>query len=181
MGNKMKIILISGKAESGKDTSANFIKKYLEERGKKVVIVKFADFLKSFLQKSIGWNGKKDKPGRSLLQQYGTNIIRENYKNTFTDIMNAILKGINGCFDYVIIPDVRFENEIYEIKKNFDCISLRVLRNLCNNLTEEQKEHESETALDDYKFDAYINNNSDLQFLNKACEYFCEFYLGGIQ
>ena len=32
----MKVILISGKAEAGKTTTANIIKTFLEERGKKV-------------------------------------------------------------------------------------------------------------------------------------------------
>ena len=174
----MKVILISGKARSGKDQSAFFIKNYLENnKNKKVVIIKYGDFLKSFLEKSLGWDGKKDESGRTMLQQWGTNVIRKNYEYSFTDMMVALLKGIYDRFDCVIISDVRFPNEIEEIKKSFDCVSLRVMRDLKHcGLTNEQMKHPSETAMDNYDFDSYIYNKLDLDTLQKACEQFCDVY-----
>ena len=175
----MKVILISGKARSGKDQSALFIKEYVEnEMHKKAVIIKYGDFLKGFLEKSIGWNGKKDEAGRTLLQKWGTDIIRKSYEFTFTDMMIALLKGICQEFDYAIISDVRFPNEADEIKSSFDSISVRVERDqkhCC--LTKEQMYHPSETAMDNYDFDAYIYNNFDLGTLENVCRNFCKFYL----
>lgn len=175
-------ILISGKARSGKDQSAIFIKKYIEEKmNKKAIIVKYGNFLKNFLEKSIGWNGVKDKDGRSLLQYWGTDVIRKSYEYTFTDMMIALLKGIYNQFDYFIISDVRFPNELNEIKKNFKSISLRIERNnLKSTLTNQQKQHLSETALDNFDFDAYIYNNKDLNTLERVCIEFCKAYLSEV-
>ena len=44
----MRIVLISGKARSGKDVSAKIIKEYLLKAGKRVLITHYADFLKEF-------------------------------------------------------------------------------------------------------------------------------------
>lgn len=52
----------------------------------------------------------------------------------------ALLKGIRTLYDYIIIPDVRFPNEIDKMCDNFDCITARVIRpNFDNGLTDEQK------------------------------------------
>ena len=42
----MRVIAISGKAESGKDIIAQELKNILEENNKKVMIIHFADVLK---------------------------------------------------------------------------------------------------------------------------------------
>lgn len=175
----MNVILISGKARSGKDQSALFIKEYItKELGQTSVIIKYGDFLKNFLERSIGWDGKKDEYGRHMLQTWGTDIIRENYQYAFTDMMIALLKGICTEFDYAIICDARFPNEIEEIKSVFPSITLRIVRDdKISNLTQEQKEHPSETSMDNYDFDAYIYNKSDLDTLNKVCCQFCDKYL----
>ena len=71
----MRIIAISGHAQNGKDTTANIIKKHLEERGDKVLIVHYADLLKFICTKYFDWDGQKDEKGRHLLQYIGTDII----------------------------------------------------------------------------------------------------------
>ena len=48
------------------------------------------------------------------------------------------------------------------MKEYFDVTTVRVTRpNYDNGLTEEQQNHESEIALDNYNFDFYITNNGD--------------------
>ena len=56
---KIKVILLSGKAESGKTSVAKILKKKLEQENKKVLLVNFADYLKFVSQKYLGWNGIK--------------------------------------------------------------------------------------------------------------------------
>ena len=73
----MKVILITGRARSGKDTTANITKKILEERKKSVLIAHYADLLKFICEKYVGWDGKKDEQGRALLQWLGTDVVRE--------------------------------------------------------------------------------------------------------
>ncbi len=148
----MRVILVSGKARNGKDSTAFIMKGILEKKKKKVLIIHYADYLKLFCKTYLGWNGDKaSADGRKLLQWFGTDVVRHNYEDTWVDMVVALLKGIKTLYDYIIIPDVRFPNEIDKMYEVFDCISVRIIRpDFDNGLTEEQKSHSSETALDDY-------------------------------
>lgn len=167
--NNPKIILISGKARSGKDTFAKIFKEDAEKDNKKCLIIKYGDILKFVCSKYFNWNGEKDEIGRTLLQQVGTNLIRKNNYDALVNCVIEIVKGLSTEFDYVLIPDVRFYNEINKWKEyGFDCVTVRIDRwyetsngkfvLYDNGLTEEQKNHTSEIALDDYVFDYRIDN-----------------------
>ena len=108
-----------------------------------------------------------------LLQWFGTDVVRKNYKDTWVDMIVALLKGIRTLYDYVIIPDVRFQNEIDKMYDNFDCVTVRIIRpNFDNGLTEEQKNHSSETALDDYPMEYELINDGDLKKLLETVKTF---------
>lgn len=173
----MKVIAISGKAESGKDTIANEIKRLLEEQNYKVMIIHFADVLKFVCRQYFDWNGEKDEYGRTLLQQVGTEMREKNNPNMWVNITKELINGIGVEFDYVLVPDTRFKEEINMLNEYFDCISVRVLRqdidsdgvasDHINHLTDEQRAHKSECDLDNYKFfnyrivnNYYINNDT---------------------
>ena len=84
--------------------------------------------------------------------------------------MVELLKGIRTEFDFVLIPDVRFENEIDVIKRNFDdvfCLDI-VRDNFDNGLTTSQKLHPSEMGLPECDFDKIICNDGDLLDLKKS-------------
>lgn len=165
----MKVIAISGKAESGKDTIAKEIKQLLEEQNYKVMIIHFADVLKFVCRQYFNWNGEKDEYGRTLLQQVGTEMREKNNPNMWVSITEELIRGIGREFDWVIVPDTRFKKEINMLNENFDCVSLRILRqdidsygivsDHVNHLTDEQRAHKSECDLDDYKFNHIIINN----------------------
>ena len=165
----MKVIAISGKAESGKDTIAKEIKYLLEEQNYKVMIIHFADVLKFVCRQYFDWDGQKDDYGRSLLQQVGTEMREKNNPNMWVNITKELIRGIGAEFDYVLVPDTRFKEEINMLNEYFDCTSIRVLRqninsygmasDHVNHLTNEQRAHKSECDLDDYKFDYFIINN----------------------
>ena len=165
----MKVIAISGKAESGKDTIAKEIKRLLEEQNYKVMIIHFADVLKFVCRQYFNWNGEKDEYGRTLLQQVGTEMREKNNPNMWVSITEELIRGIGREFDWVIVPDTRFKKEINMLNENFDCVSLRILRqdidsygivsDHVNHLTDEQRAHKSECDLDDYKFNHIIINN----------------------
>lgn len=162
----MRVILISGSARFGKDSTAFMMKELLEKQKKKVLIIHYADNLKLFAKNYFGWSGQKDQKGRELLQWLGTDVVRKNYEDTWVDMIVALLKGIKTLYDYVIIPDVRFPNEIDKMCDNFNCITVRVIRpNFDNGLTEEQKKHPSETALDNYPMEYELINDGDLEKL----------------
>ena len=182
----MRVIAISGKAESGKDTIAQELKNILEENNKKVMIIHFADVLKFSCQKYFGWNGEKNTQGRTLLQYVGTELREKNNPNMWVNITKELIYGFGSEFDYVIIPDVRFKEEMRMVKDEFNCFSLRIERydydesgtphKHINKLTEEQRVHKSETELDLYNFDFVIRNNTTLdeaynkRLLNLQCK-----------
>lgn len=163
----MRVICISAKAQNGKDYCAELIKTELENKNKKVLITHYADVLKYLCKTFFNWNGEKDEEGRHLLQYVGTDVIRAKQPDFFTDFLINVLKVFVGQWDYVLIPDCRFPNEIDAMKKEFDTISVRIIRFnedgtlFSNNLTAEAKLHISETSLDDYDFDVYIANKTN--------------------
>lgn len=168
----MKIITISGKAESGKDTTARAIKDKLEPMGYKVLICHYADLLKYICKTFFNWNGKKDDEGRTLLQKVGTNTIREKYPEYWVDFIKQMLDFFPHEWDFVLIPDCRFPNEIESMKiDGWNIKSVRIERpNFENHLSAEQRLHPSETALDDYEFDYYLTNPGNLSGLSKKVD-----------
>jgi len=156
----MKILAISGKARHGKDYTAELIKKELEEHDKSVLITHYADLLKYLCTSLFNWDGKKDDNGRHLLQYVGTEVVRNKEPDFWVDFVVKILKLFEGQWDYVIIPDCRFPNEIDKLKENFNVKSIRINRfGFDSGLTEEAKNHISETALDNYRFDEHLVND----------------------
>ena len=72
-------------------------------------------------------------------------------------------------YDVFIIGDCRFPNEIeyWEGRNNYYSIKI-VRENHSSKLTEEQKQHASETSLDGYdNFDFVIQNNDTLERLQE--------------
>ena len=154
----MKIFAISGKAGSGKDYTAALMKSRFEESGKKALVIHYADLLKFLCKMLFGWDGKKDEKGRQLLQYVGTDVVRRKEPDFWVEFIVKILKLFNDNWDYVIIPDCRFPNEIDGLS-DFDVVSVRIRRPYYDNgLSAEAQHHVSELALDDYSFDEILVN-----------------------
>lgn len=158
----MKVILISGKAQHGKDTVADMIRRRLRGDNHKVLVTHYADLLKFICAYYFGWDGIKDENGRRLLQYVGTDVVREKNPSLWVDFVSTMLSYFDGNWDYVIIPDCRFPNEVSRMAERFDTVYIRVERpNFVSKLTPEQLAHPSETALDDYEPDYRIINDSN--------------------
>lgn len=179
------MITISGKAQHGKDTTATILKEKLENQGYKVLIIHFADYLKFVCEKYLGWDGVKDEKGRELLQRVGTDVVREKYPNFWVDIAKNLSLALGDQFDYFLFPDCRFPSEIEAFKNsNIPHLSVKIFRTMedgsafDNGLTEKQKMHQSECALDDYRFDYFINNVGDKrEFLSEQIDDMMKNYL----
>ncbi len=161
-----KIVLISGHARSGKDYIANKLKDYIiNEQNQTCVITHYADTLKDFCRINFGYQDKKDQNEREMLQTIGTDIGRRNYENTWVDIIIALIKGVGCEYDYILIPDARFPNEIQKVIDTFGKDKVKTVRvsriGEKSDLTDEQKHHQSETALDEWKFDIVIYNHEE--------------------
>ena len=169
----MQIILISGKAQNGKDSFAKILKEKLEKYNNKVLITHYGDPVKFLATNLFNWNGEKDEYGRTLLQKVGTDIVRTQKPNYWVDFIIDVLTLFEKEWDYVLIPDVRFVNEVERYGNKWNTTTVRVNRlNFENNLTYEQKEHPSETELDNYCFDYVVNAESGLDKLEKEVDKF---------
>jgi hypothetical protein len=148
----MKLIGISGRKQSGKSTSGEYLLDLFSILlpKNKVKLYAFADRLKQDIcinilgleydqcygtdeQKNtitnINWQGKK-MTAREVMEVVGTDIFRNLKIDVWTSsTMNLINKEKP---DIAIITDVRFADEVDSIKKN-DGIVLRLTRNIFNS------------------------------------------------
>ena len=162
-----KVILFSGKAQHGKDTAAKMLKAQMDADGKRVLLVHYADLLKHICRNFFGWDGNKDENGRHLLQYVGTDVVRKKQPTFWVEFIVSMLRLFGEEWDYVIIPDCRFPDEITTLSNyGFKTTHVRVIRNnFTSTLTEEQQHHPSETALDNVEPDITINNEGSLEDL----------------
>lgn len=161
--------MISGKAESGKDTVANHIYNILSSAGKSVFIIHFADYLKFACSTYLGWDGKKDEYGRSMLQNIANEHFRKFNQDYFAERTVETIKILATNYDYVLIPDLRYTNELELVKNNFDSVAIRVERkNHISTLTKNQLENISETNLDNYDFPYIITEEEISKKLEKT-------------
>lgn len=164
----MKVITISGHAQHGKDTAARMIEEELVTvHNKKVLIAHYADLLKYICKTFFGWDGRKDDNGREILQYVGTDVIRNKSPDFWVNFIIEMLSLFGDEWDYVLIPDTRFPNEISRLKESgYDVVHIRIVRpDYDNGLTEEQQRHPSETALDGTKPDVLVVNDGTLDDL----------------
>lgn len=158
--NLPMIVLISGKAEAGKTTAANILKRLIREREPeaRVAIVPYAAHVKNTAKLLFDWNGVKDEAGRQLLQWWGTDVVRAQYPDFWVEEVMRLVDVARDQLDYVIIDDVRFPNEITRWQRAwFPILTVRVERPGHENaLTPEQRRHPSETALDVFPHDCHV-------------------------
>lgn len=175
---KKSIVCISGKARSGKDTTATLLESYILSGNKKVIIIHYADLLKYICTQFFGWNGEKDEKGRTLLQHVGTDVVRAKDEDFWVSFVARFLNVFADNWDCAIIPDCRFPNEIDKMKEFGEKVGaavthLRVTRDSANgSLTTEQQAHSSETALDAVNPDYTIDNSGDIEDLMIAIDEF---------
>lgn len=159
----MKIFLVAGKSGSGKGEVAKLIKTYCLEQKKKAIITEYSKYLKIYASEILGWNGKEPKP-RKFLQDIGV-TIKENMDAPLM-LINRMIEDIRVYelyFDAVIISDVRYPEEIEEMKKKYkDVYSIYVVNQFGKSrLSLEEQTHVTETALENYgNFDITITNDN---------------------
>ena len=159
------IILIAGKARSGKGEVASYLKDYFFKKEKKIILSPYTKYLKRYIVEVTGKEfNDEDKP-RDLLQKLSSDLIKKKLSNPnfFINRQLEDLSFYSYFMDVVIIPDVRFEEEINKVKENFtNVVTIGVKRkNYLSILTKEQQEDITEVALDNYcNYDYKIENTS---------------------
>jgi hypothetical protein len=166
----MKIILIGGKANSGKDSTAEYIDNYYRDKGLDVVNIQIAYYIKMYAKQIAMWDGDNETKPRQLLQDLGTELIRKQIDEYF--FIKRILQDIDvysRYFDVITISDGRMPEEFEEIKKAYpETISLHIIRpGYVSHLTKNQKAHVTEALVDTIEYDYDIVNDGTLDDLQK--------------
>lgn len=163
----VKIYLLSGKAKSGKNEVSKIIEKYYET--KKCISLSYSYYLKDYIKRIIDWDGNENTKPRDYLQQVGIELIKNKIDSKlFIRRLIEDIKVFSYFYDIIIITDARLVDEIEIPKKEFKNITtIRIKRDIDNNLTTEQKRHLTETGLDNYNNFDYIIENNDYELLKK--------------
>lgn len=150
----MLLIGLTGSMGSGKSTAANIIVDYYGGK-----IVPFAKPLKDIAYQ-MGWNGKKDKKGRRLLQLLGTECGRECIgEDVWCEMWIKYINENIPPQTCIVADDVRYANEANLIR----FLDGKVIR--INRPGHEPSEHASERRLAKRLIDIEINNNGDIKEL----------------
>ena len=171
----MKVYVIGGKAKCGKSTLGELIREELKEYGYKPCVMQITEPLYAFAENYFEWNRMTDEKPREFLQKVGTDIIKEKLgKKTF--LLDRAFEDIDilkEFFDVFIITDARFPEEIEYFKDRYDdvCPIKLIRKDFDDNLTEEEKNHITETAMDGYEDFSYILENEDLDSLKNTAHF----------
>lgn len=167
------VIMISGKAETGKTTFAELLVEKFKKSNEKALIVNFADYLKFICRQYLDWDGQKDEKGRGLLQYEGTDYVRARDVDFWTKSAYNFINIYEERFDHFLIADTRFKSEVEFFKqKDMNPMLIRLHRpGHENSLTQEARGHASEIDLDDYKYDRYFEAR-DIKELKDVADIF---------
>lgn len=197
----MLVIGVSGTKRSGKNTFADYTKRYLESKGKTVRIGSWAELLKKSAYESFGlldmgggkiydiWadSFKENQKiqivnslgevvhsvsGREFLQKYGTEGHREIFGDNFWIEQFWSSNDFDGV-DVLIIADCRYDNEAENVlSKN------GVIIKIDNPNTDKNSDsHLSEQGISEHLISYNIDNDSSLErFEEKTIELIEEIY-----
>ena len=175
-----KVILITGKAQSGKSTAAGFLQNFINSYYPQYSVREyfFAEKLKNFLIDVIGLdytqcygtNEQKDQPTKILWESFSKDIRKD--KTGFmsgrqvmqifgTEICRKLNPNcwVESCMrdiinsshqEIAIVSDVRFPNELEKLSI-LNPVIIRLTRNILD------MQNESEIALDNFDFNQYNN------------------------
>lgn len=171
----MKIFLVAGKAGSGKGEVAKVIKEFYTYKKETVVITEFSKYLKLMAKEITDWDGNPETKPRKFLQELG-DIARDIDSKYLIGNMIQDLKVFGRTVDNVIIADVRFPEELEDIKLNFDNVYTIYVENQfsASTLSIEEQSHITETALEGYDDFDYILPNDDFSKLKDKVFKFLE-------
>lgn len=189
----MKIVGISGKAGSGKDTSYALLKEHLENNGYKVCKLSFAKKLKDACSLLFNWDrdrletdfeykeGNTNDDGtpdlacaefgltrRQIMQLVGTECFRDGLnKDTWIKLLKLdIDSGEYDEYDYGFVPDCRFLNEINFVR---DSGGTNILVTKAHGSTSGSSEHVSEGEFMQFEeWDIILENPYDVNLDNET-------------
>ncbi len=159
----MKIFVIGGKAKTGKNTFGEYLREQLKDYGYKPCVMHITEPLYAFAKNYFEWDGNENTKPREFLQKMGIEIIQQKLgKKDF--LLNRLYEDIeilSEFFDAFIITDARLIHEFESIKEKYEeVVTIKLERkNYEDQMTDEERQHVTETELDQYEdFDYIIEN-----------------------
>ena len=181
----MGIIILSGRARSGKNTFAKFLQKHLKEEYYQVA---YATYLKMMCREHFDltnaqlYGDLKEVPDkryprddgsywtpREIMQHMGTEAFRAVDSKFWINKLFYFIDRHN--FKNIIITDARFGDEV-AVPVSRGGIHVRIERD--HDLVVHGKEHPSETSLDDCDADFIIQNTGTLEDLEDMAKQLIE-------
>ncbi len=160
-----KIFMVSGKAGTGKNTISNIIKEFY---GASAIEISFSYYIKDYAKRISNWDGREETKPRELLQNLGIELVRNKINpRLFISRTLEDIEVFSYFYDVIIISGGRLVEELESIKSIYpNSISIGVVSNKGNNLTEKEKNHFTEIALDNYNnYDYKVINNGSYEEL----------------
>lgn len=155
--------LFSGKAGTGKSFACDLAMEECNRLGLKIIKTPFAYGVKN-TARFMGWDGKKDALGRRLLQQIGAAGRAYDRDIWVKAALTYVEESVGYPYDAIFVDDWRFTNEILYIQKHqplYRVIDTRIFApNNESLLGTIEYLDKSETELDNFSFDFYVNNNN---------------------
>lgn len=167
----MKVILIAGKALSGKTKLGRYLKEILIKKGFKTLQTEYSKYLKMYAKEILNYDGDRKNKPRGFLQDTGS-FIREKDEDFFVRRLKEDMMIYENYFDVVIISDVRLIHEIEGMKNSkYEVICIKVVnKDGVYDLNQEEANHITELELDNYNKFSYIIRNESLKSLKDYAE-----------
>ena len=167
----MRLFIIGGKANVGKNTLAKYIKEYYDEKDEKSIITEYSKYIKLLADEMIDWEAKNKKP-RKFLQDLGAEYRKLIDPYVFINRMKDDILILQKYYQNIIICDARLIPELTLMKTKYpNCYTIHLTSNQDNDLSEEEKNHITEIELDNYKNFDYELKNTDLRKLKTDINY----------
>jgi len=185
----MQYLIISGKARTGKDTTAILMKDWLDDvlPGHVTVTLRLSDPIKRLVEAEQ--TGTKEQL-RASYQHLGIQMMKDKGAGWTAPFLHATMRSL-PCIgqeppDFVLVPDLRYKAELDWFKENTNAKAFRVeaddlyrkyrfhddAHKSLQEWTRYQAnaDHRSETELDEIpwnEWDAVISNNGTKGFLKQ--------------
>ena len=170
----MKIVIINGKAGTGKDTFVTMCQDILG--ASRVLNISTVDFVKE-VAIFCGWNGTKTPKNRKFLSDL-KDLLTEWEDVPFMEVCDAIrnwsdemdeFEGYEAWCNSVVFVHCREPKEIKKLVEEFDAITLLIRRDTAESV--EQMNHADNEVLN-YEYNYTIPNNGSLSELRARAEEF---------
>ena len=162
-----KLFVLAGKARSGKDSAADIIEGYYND--KKIIKLMYGCPIKHYAKILSNWDGSEETKPRTLLQEIGVESRKINPGYT-TRRMEEDINILKKYFDIIIITDTRMKDEIIMPKQKFkETVTIKLVRdNFESELSKNEQKNITETALDNYNdYDYIVHNSGTLEDLKQ--------------